>query len=147
MGILHSACKKALIFSILYAFSMQASAEYYLTYPAETQRNDFAERRTYICNPCCCYSIASPHRAKHSKKVAKHHYTKKHHARPKTGWYEKAHWVNGHWVAGAYLGEGFNVYPRKTRQHMTPQERDHYDADLTTGDDNPYLNPDMDIDY
>ena len=66
---------------------------------------------------------------------------------PKSGWYEKAHWANGHWVSGAYLGEGFNVYPRKIKKHMTERELEHYDADLTTGDDNPYLNPDMNIDY
>lgn len=155
MDKLQSIFKKTLLISLLSIFSSQVSAEYYLTYEAQAKRDDFPLPKTYVCNPCCCYYQPVKHHyvkkhhhvKKHYKKAVTHHIAKKHHRKAKTGWYAPALWVNGHYVDGQYLGEGFNVYPRKIKKHMTQREVEHYDADLTTGDDNPYLNPDMNIDY
>ncbi|MFZ2314512.1 MAG: hypothetical protein WAW86_02490 [Gammaproteobacteria bacterium] len=143
--VLSSAFKKTMIFITLAVFSSSASAEYYLSYYDQP-----IQRATTYYFPCPCCHYQKPKVHKHKVVAVKHkcyHPVKKHRRHAKTGLYQPPHWVNGHWISGAYLGEGFNVYPRKIRKHMTHEEKVNYDADLTTGDDNPYLNPDMDIDY
>lgn len=142
--VLSSAFKKIIIFITLAAFSSAACAEYYISH------SDQPGQRTtqhYFPCPCCHYEKPRVYHKVVAVKHKHHHKVKKHRRHAKTGFYQPAHWVNGHWVSGAYLGEGFNVYPRKIRKHMTHEEKVNYDPDLTTGDDNPYLNPDMDIDY
>ena len=142
---LSSAFKKTIIFITLAAFSGVASAEYYLSHNDQPVRQTV---QTTFPSPCCHYIKPKIHPHKVTAPKHKHHHKVKkarHHS--KDGLFHPPHWVNGHWVAGAYLGEGFNVYPRKIRNHMTHEEKVNNDADLTTGDDNPYLNPDMNIDY
>lgn len=142
---LSSAFKKTIIFITLAAFSGGASAEYYISHYDQPVRPTV--QTTFPC-PCCHYIKPKVHHPKVATLKHKHpHKVKKHKRHAKAGLYQPPHWVNGHWVAGAYLGEGFNVYPRKIRKHMTHEEKVNYNADLTTGDDNPYLNPDMNIDY
>jgi hypothetical protein len=131
---------KLFLFVIIPFLSTAVFAEYYLVFSGPCSYCD-----GHFFKPLNYYS---PKR----HRLHRHHYCYKPHRHivrritvPKcyAGWIP-GYWINGHWIPPRRATHVSRIRYHHYRPYRVSDT--YYNLDLTTGDDNPYVDPDMNID-
>lgn len=145
----HRALVLGLLTGIM-AFSTESRAEYYFSYSMPE-----------TCSTCSYPSSAKTHRTHHAyaaKKSVKKMVSTNHHKvyhryhcetyQPGNSGWVPGYWINGYWVRGSYYSYQETHATRSHRYgRYNTQHHNDYNPDMTTGDDDTWVNPGMNIDY